>query len=208
MAESNGFPADGAFNVFVPGLLVQMALFGTGFVGFGLVAELRMGVIERMQVTPLSRLAMLLGRCLRDVLALGCQLLILVGLAIPFGLDLQPAGLLGALALVLMIGVAFSSLSYNLALIVRDEAGLQPLLYGASFPLLLLSGVLLPLSLAPAWLQHLAEVNPLSHGVLASRALFNGHFDDPQIVIGAGLVAALALANVVLAARRFQRSVA
>ena len=53
-----------AFNWFVPGLLIQIAIFGTAFVGFGLIAELRSGVIERMRVTPMSRGAMLLGRSL------------------------------------------------------------------------------------------------------------------------------------------------
>ena len=53
--------------MFVPGLLIQLALFGTLFVGFGLIAELRAGVVERMRVTPVSRFAMLLGRTLRDV---------------------------------------------------------------------------------------------------------------------------------------------
>ena len=48
-------PAGGAYNVFVPGLLVRLALFGTTFVGFGFIAEMRHGVIERMRVTPMSR---------------------------------------------------------------------------------------------------------------------------------------------------------
>src|SRR5262245_65933111 len=56
-----------AYETFVPGLLILMAMYGTAFVGFGLVAELRAGVVERMRVTPLSRVAMLLGRALRDV---------------------------------------------------------------------------------------------------------------------------------------------
>ena len=60
-------PARSAFNWFVPGLLIQIAIFGTAFVGFGLIAELRSGVVERMRVTPMSRAAMLLGRSLRDV---------------------------------------------------------------------------------------------------------------------------------------------
>ena len=55
-----------AYNWFVPGLLIQVALFGTAFGGFGLIAELRYGVVERMRVTPMSRAAMLLGRSLRE----------------------------------------------------------------------------------------------------------------------------------------------
>ena len=41
-----------AFDWFVPGMLVMVAVFGAAFVGFGLIAELRYGVIERMRVTP------------------------------------------------------------------------------------------------------------------------------------------------------------
>ena len=48
-------------------------MFGTAFVGFGLIAELRYGVIERMRVTPMSRTAMLLGRSLRDVVDPACS---------------------------------------------------------------------------------------------------------------------------------------
>ncbi len=62
-----GMSQDGAFNLFVPGLLIQLGLFGAAFVGFGLIEEMREGVIERMRVTPTSRLAMLLGRAGRDV---------------------------------------------------------------------------------------------------------------------------------------------
>src|SRR5207247_10686967 len=62
-----------AYNWFVPGLLIQVALFGSAFVGFGLIAELRYGVVERMRVTPMSRFAMLLGRSLRDVFLLVLQ---------------------------------------------------------------------------------------------------------------------------------------
>ncbi len=82
-----------AFNWFVPGLIIQIAIFGTAFGGFGLIAELRNGVIERMRVTPMSRVAMLLGRSLRDVVILMFQaILIMIVLAIPFGLDVDPAG--------------------------------------------------------------------------------------------------------------------
>ena len=50
-----------------------MLLNVAAFVGVGLSAELRSGVIERMRVTPMSRAAMLLGRSLRDVVILRFQ---------------------------------------------------------------------------------------------------------------------------------------
>ena len=89
-----------AFDWFVPGMLVMVAVFGAAFVGFGLIAELRYGVIERMRVTPMSRIAMLLGRSLRDATLLLMQAVIMIVIAIPFGITLDPAGLVVTLALV------------------------------------------------------------------------------------------------------------
>ena len=82
---------DNAFNWFIPGLLIQTALFGGAFVGFGLIAELRAGVLERMRVTPMSRVAMLFGRSLRDVVILVVQAALMMVLAIPFGLSIDLA---------------------------------------------------------------------------------------------------------------------
>ncbi|OEV24512.1 multidrug ABC transporter permease, partial [Streptomyces nanshensis] len=65
----------------VPGLLVQLSLFSSAFAGFTLLMEKHHGVVERMRVTPVSRLALLLGRLVRDVLQLSVQsaLLVLAG---------------------------------------------------------------------------------------------------------------------------------
>src|SRR5579883_2892374 len=78
IASMPGFPPGGAYNVFVPGLLIQMGLFGGSGVGFGLIAELREGIIERFRVTPVSRFALLMGRALRDVLTILIQSVLLV----------------------------------------------------------------------------------------------------------------------------------
>jgi ABC-2 type transport system permease protein len=208
VTSTQGFPDGGAYNVFVPGLLVQLALFGTAFVGFWLVAEIRAGVIERLQVTPVSRVALLLGRAGRDIVVLLVQVLLLVVIAIPFGLSLSAGGVALAIGLLLVMGLAFSAVSYTLALVLRSEDALAPLLNGLSLPIILLSGVLLPLSLAPAWLQHVSDVNPLRHIVDAARSLFNG--DITSAAVGRGLVAAvlLLLLTIGVAARRFRRSVA
>src|SRR6266700_535433 len=75
-----------AYRVYVPGLLVIMVLLGGAFTGFGLMAELASGVIERSRVTPISRFALLLGRSLSEVATLLVQALIITLIAIPFGL--------------------------------------------------------------------------------------------------------------------------
>ena len=208
LAKMPGFPPGGAYNVFVPGLLIQLGLFGAAGVGFPLIAELRSGVIERMRVTPISRFALLLGRGLRDVMTLVIQAFILVVLAIPFGLKLEPVGTLIALGLVALMGLTISSIAYTLALWLRSEDSYAPLIFTASLPLLLLSGVLLPLSLAPDWLKRIADVNPLSYAVTAARAVFNNDMGNPDIVKSLVIMTILAVIAIAMAGRSFSRAVA
>ncbi len=208
LARTPGFPPGGAYNVFVPGLLIQLGLFGASGVGFGLIAELRAGVIERFRVTPVSRFALLLGRALRDILTMVVQSLILLLLAIPFGLQPTLFGVFVMLGLVALIGLGMSSLAYAAALWLKSEDSYAPLVFTLSLPILLLSGVLLPLQLAPDWLQHIAQANPLSYAVTAARDVFNGQGSNPDVFKGLAIMAGVALAGIVVGARRFSRAIA
>lgn len=195
-----------AFNWFVPGLLVMTGFFAAAFAGFGLVAELRYGVVERMRVTPMSRFAMLAGRSMRDVTILMSQAILLILVSIPFGLELVPGGAALTLVIVALVGLSFSLLSYAAALVLKSEDALAPVVQGLALPLLLLSGIMLPMALAPDWLQTLSTLNPLTHAVDAARALFNGSWDDPAIAVGTTIMAVLAGASLVLASRAFARA--
>ena len=203
-----GFPPGGAFNVFVPGLLVMTALFGSTFVGFGFIDEMRNGVVERMRVTPMSRTAAVLGRTLRDICVFGVQGLILVVLAIPFGLTIDPLGAVLAFALLGLIGLVLGPISYAMALLIGSEDALAPLTQAIALPLLLLSGVMLPMSLAPEWLRTIATFNPLYHATLAIRALFNSDFASPDVVTGIVTTGAFALLSLFIASRAFNRETA
>src|ERR1700755_844177 len=82
IAASSGFQGD-AWQVFVPGLLVQLGIFGGLFVGFGIIAEWRSGVIDRQLVTPAVRASIVAGRTLRDVVVITVQGIVLVGAPFP-----------------------------------------------------------------------------------------------------------------------------
>jgi ABC-2 type transport system permease protein len=86
-----------AYRFFVPGLLIQLALFGSTFVGFAIISDWWSGVIERFRVTPVSRLAIMAGRVLRDVVTLVVQAVVLVLVGVAFGLRAPlPAVLIGS----------------------------------------------------------------------------------------------------------------
>src|SRR6266516_2705823 len=95
-----GVPQTNSYGFFVPGLLVQLGLFGAAFVGFTIIADWRAGVIERMRVTPVSRLALLLGRVSRDVVVLFVQAVVLVLAGLVAGMRAPVGGVLIGLAFV------------------------------------------------------------------------------------------------------------
>ncbi len=208
ISSMQGFPPGGAYNVFVPGLLVQLGMFGAAGVGFSLIAELRAGVIERLRVTPVSRVALLLGRALRDMLSIVVQSLILILLALPFGLSIHPIGVVIALGLIALIGLMTASIAYALALWARDENTYAPIIFTSTLPILLLSGVLLPMGLAPQWLRNIAALNPLSYSVDAARAVFRDQISDPSVAKGVAVMLALSIVAIVIGARSFGRAVA
>ncbi|WP_305790141.1 ABC transporter permease [Symbioplanes lichenis] len=191
----------------VPGLLLQLGLFGTGFAGFGLIPDIRAGFVERLRVTPVSRLAILLGRVLKDAVVLVGQAVPLVLAGCLLGLRADPLGVLAAVLLVLITGVALASLSYVLALALPNEYLFAPVVTTAAVPLMLLSGILLPLDDAPLWLDVLAHLNPLLYVVDAARALFAGNAGAPA-GLGFAVAGGLAVVSFAAGSRLFGRRTA
>jgi ABC-2 type transport system permease protein len=203
-----GVDTSEVFNLYIPGLMVQLALYGTLFACFTLTTEMRFGVIERFRVTPMSRFAMLLGRSLRDTVALVVQEALLIVLAIPLGLHVRLAGAIVALGIMALLGLSIAPLSYGLAMVLRRDEVLGPLINALAMPLLLLSGILIPMSFAPAWLWDLSRFNPLTHLVDAARQLFSGHLWNSTVVLGVLLSAALAAVMLAVVGRIFHRAAA
>jgi ABC-2 type transport system permease protein len=196
-----------AYQLFVPGLLVQLGMFGALFVGFGLIGEWRDGVIEAERVTPAPRSALVLGRVMRDVVVILVQGIVLTAVAVPFGLRAPLGGIALGILTAALLGAAFASLSYAVALTLKSEDALAPLLNGIALPLLLLSGILLPINsrTAPAWLNRVSDINPLKHVVNGIRAEFLGELTTPTALWGYLLTATLVVVGVWVGTRTFRR---
>lgn len=179
---------------FVPGMVVMLVLFTTVSCGWALTEELMSGSFERFLATPMSRPAMMVGRALKELMPLLVQALILIVVAVPFGLVLHPLQMVLGLVLLMLFGVGVASLSYALAIASKHDGSLFYLVsHSVALPLMLLGGVLLPMTNAPGWLYVLSRFNPLTYLVEAERALFMGDFANLSVLYGA-LVAAVVAA--------------
>lgn len=198
LAAQSDAPIGETLGWFVPGVIVMIVLFGTGAVGSNLQYEMMTGSHERTLVAPLSRSSLLIGRALKEVAPIIAQALLIVGISLFFGFTADVVGLALGLALLAVFSIGLGSLSYALALATKDREwlfwGVQQTLI---FPLLILSGMLLPLDGGPAWMRAVASVNPINWVVRAERALIVGDLGNPAVLWG--WVAAVALAAVGLA---------
>jgi ABC-2 type transport system permease protein len=208
LSQVPGFPPGGALTVFTPGLMVLMALFGSISTSYGLLFELQTGVIERFRVTPVSRWALLLGLVLRDVLVVLVQMVLMSPVALLMGARINVVGFSLALALLAMLGVCLSSCACALALALKDSNSFAALVQTLITPVMFLSGILLPLTLAPPVLRTIGKFNPFAYAVDAARHLFMGNLADVSVAQGFGLMAGLMVLALLWGVRSFKRATA
>ena len=185
MLGSGTIDGESALQWFLPGVLVMIAIFGTGMVGGNLLYELMTGAYERILATPLDRSSILVGRALKEFAPLVVQALLITVVAIPFGLVFYPLHVLVGLVILGVFGIGLGALSYALGLASKNREwvfwGVQQ---SVIFPLLLLAGMMLPLEAGPGWMQAVSKANPLTYIVDALRTLFTGTLWDADVAWG------------------------
>jgi ABC-2 type transport system permease protein len=201
-------PSDGgrAVDFLVPGVLA-LAVMSAAFTGQAISTafERRYGVLKRLGATPLPRWVLLTGKTLAVLAIETIQTVLLVGVGLALGwhphLPGTAAGV-GWLAALLVLGTtAFCGLGLLMAGTMRAEATLAAA-NGVYLLLLLVGGVVVPLSKLPGWLRVVSEGLPtaaLSDGLRAVLA--------NAAAPSAGALAVLAcwaVVSVGLAARTFR----
>ncbi|MEU7874125.1 ABC transporter permease [Dactylosporangium sp. NPDC049140] len=137
------------------------------------------------------------------------QAAVIVAVMLPFGFHLYPARALLGLALLALFGVGLGSLSYALAVAVavrRTDWMFWAVHQTLLFPLMILSGMLLPQESGPGSMRTAASFNPLAHMVSAVRLLFAGRIAETTVAWGFIAAAATAAVGLVVGIRAMRRS--
>lgn len=168
-------------NLFLPGILALLA-FASGIgTGYSIIFELKDGVIERLRATPASRFAILTAPILASMMLMFVFDTFVVVLSLFLGFSIHWLGL-GVLVVMLGLLMAImAAFSIAIALITRAISGFAAIINALNLPVLLLAGVLLPISLAPSWVRVMAHFNPLYYAVQASRVLASGTLAGPEV---------------------------
>ncbi len=157
-------------DFFVPGILA-MSLMNSGVIGLStaFVIYRERGILRRIKVTPFPLSSFILARVVSQMIIAVAQSIILAGLAmVVFGLEIRGNPLL--ILLVILVGaLAFLAIGFAISGIARNAETAASYANLVTFPMLFLSGVFFSIDSAPAWLQPITRLLPLSYLVDALR---------------------------------------
>jgi ABC transporter DrrB family efflux protein len=160
----------------IPGIIVQSMVFGGFVTALGLAEDLEKGLIDRFRSLPMWSPAVISGRILADVGTNVIQLVIMfsVGILVGFRFNSSFPEIIAGLALLLLIGYAFSWVFAFIGLTASSPEAANAYGFTILFPLTFISSAFVPVDTMPSWLEPIAEHNPFTTMVDAARALFIG----------------------------------
>jgi ABC transporter DrrB family efflux protein len=200
-------PAESYASYLLPGIFVQTVVFGSTTAAVALAYDLKGGIIDRFRSLPMARSAVLAGRTAADAmrnLFVIC-LMILVGYAVDFRFEGGFFGAIGAMAIALLFGYAFSWFFALVGMLVKDPETAQVAGFIPLFPFVFASTIFVSPETMPSWLQWFAEHQPVSKVVNAVRGLSLGTATTSDVVAALIWIAVMLLVFVPLATRQYRK---
>ncbi len=195
-------------EIFLPGILALLAFASGSGMGFSIIFELQAGVIERFRVTPASRFAILIGPILSGLTMMMVFDAVVVAIGVGVGFRIHWLGLLALGVVLCLLAALTAAFSTATALLTKDISSFAAIINGINLPILLLAGVLLPISIGPLWMRVIAHFNPLYYAVQGSRALATGSFASAAVWQAFAVLVPLCALVVAWATRVFRKAVA
>ncbi|MEV0198533.1 ABC transporter permease [Nonomuraea sp. NPDC050691] len=212
------------FRTFMYPGMISMTVIMTGMFSAGsIVWDREFGFLREMLVAPVSRGAIVVGKCLGGALVATGQGVVILAMAGLVGVPYSPSLMLTLVAEMFLAAFAITAFGVTLAARMRNMQTFFGLMQMAIMPMMFLSGAMFPLANLPSWLHALTVVNPMTYAVDPMRHAVFSHLDVPaqdnaalnpgvrwfdfQVPVGLelGLVTALGLVLMTAAIARFRR---
>lgn len=160
----------------MPGIFLQVVVFGSLATAVGLATDLKSGLMERFHALPMWTPAVLVGRTVADLIRnfFVVILMMIVGFLVGWRIHTSLFSLLPGISLVLLFGFAMSWIFATVGLAVKDPETAQAAAFPVLAPLVFASAAFVPVDNMPGWLQPWARNQPVSETVETFRALTLG----------------------------------
>jgi len=173
--QENTFGTNDYFSFMSVGIIAFVALFTTMFSGMSVVWDRRLGFLNKVLSTPISRASIIfskvLSATLRSMFQAGIVILIALAFGLQFAPNFNPLNLLGVFAVIFLICIGLSS--FFIALTIRSTRIETPMAVAnlITLPMMFASNAFFPTKFMPSWLQEVTKFNPLTYTVDAVRQL-------------------------------------
>jgi len=193
----NTFGTTSYISFMAVGMMAFTAIFTTMFSGMSIVWDRRLGFLNKVLSTPVSRSVIILSKVFSATLRSMFQALIILLIAIPlgfrFGANFTPINILGVFAMLFLLCVGLASLF--IAINIRSTRQETPMavMNLLNLPLTFASSAFFPIDRMPGWLQAIASVNPISYTIDGMRQLLIFETNYAQLAFDFAYVGAFAL---------------
>jgi ABC-2 type transport system permease protein len=222
---SRGMPPGVDFRTFIyPGILSMSVLFTAIFSAASIVWDREFGFLREMLVAPVSRSAIVIGKCLGGATVATFQGIVILCLAGLAGVPYNPILILTVIGELLLLSFTLTAFGVMMAARVTQIQAFMALTQMLVMPLFFLSGALYPLRSLPAWLTVLTRFDPITYVVYPMRHAVFSHlsvspaataalsppltWDGWAVPVGVslGIVAVMGVALLGMAIAEFQRT--
>jgi ABC-2 type transport system permease protein len=205
------FGASSYLTFFTPGIIALTTIMGGIMGGNTIVWDRRLGFLNKMLASPISRTSIAAGKIFASSIRTGMQSGIIASVAvIVMGVQVAtgPVGFVLAILIAMFLCLGFASLSMAIAATLKNMDAMFAIMSLLSFPLLFMSPAMFPLTMMPTWLQSLAQFNPVTYGVQPIRALFINDWPTFfSLLPDLAVIAVFSLTMITIATILFRRSI-
>jgi ABC-2 type transport system permease protein len=182
-----GLPAGIDFKTYIyPGVLAMSVLFTSLFSAASIVWDREFGFLREMLVAPVSRSAIVIGKCLGGATVATLQGMVILALAGLAHVPYDPVLFLTLIGELLLLSFTLTAFGVMMAARIKQIQAFMALTQMLVMPLFFLSGALYPLNGLPGWLTVLTRLDPLTYIVDPMRHAVFSHLPIPP-----GMAAAL-----------------
>jgi ABC-2 type transport system permease protein len=222
---SRGMPPGVDFKTFMyPGVLAMSVLFTAIFSAASIVWDREFGFLREMLVAPVSRAALVIGKCLGGATVATFQGLVILILAWLAHVPYSPALIFTLIGELLLLSFTLTAFGVMMAARIKKIQAFMALTQMLVMPLFFLSGALYPLNGLPAWLAVLTRFDPLTYIVDPMRRAVFSHLTISPFAVHAlapgvtwvgwlvpqwlslGIVAAMGLSMLGVAIAQFRKT--
>jgi ABC-2 type transport system permease protein len=163
------------FSFMSMSMVAFTVVFTTAFVGMSVVWDKRLGFMNKVLSTPVSRSVIILSKVLaasvRAIFQAAIVALVAFALGLSTGTNFSVWSIFGIFAIVFLISVGLASFFTALTLRATRMEMPQAIFQLVTLPLMFASSAYFPIAQMPSWLQVIANVNPISYTIDAVRRL-------------------------------------